>query len=109
MMLLFNVVVLAYGIYTIYAAIMVKKTQKLNAWFLGKNQRTVRDEIGYIDYIYGRTITMGAVVLLFGAVQIVDMYGMKIPAQIMGGIILLLLTVFIWFYISMSKAKKKFW
>lgn len=108
MMLLFTVIIVVYGMYTIYAAVKMKKTQKLNGWFTGNSQTPIRDERGYIDYIYGRTIVMGATVLLFGAALGIHEYVRQIP-QVINGMLLLLVTVCVWFYANMSRAKQKFW
>lgn len=108
MQLLFYIMGFVYGIYTIYAAIMAKRSQKLNHWFLGKEQKTIRNEKGYINFIYGRTIVMGATVLLFMIVQIIHMHVVEI-SQIRDAILLLFFTVCIWFYASISRGKQKFW
>lgn len=108
MTFLFNIIILAYGIYTIYAAIIMKKSQKLNGWFLGRDQAPIRDERGYIEFIYAKTITLGLVVIGFAAALAIHEYIHQIP-QIVKGILLLFITVSVWFYASISKAKRMFW
>lgn len=109
MMLIFDVIIFAYGIYTIYAAINMKKTNQLNTWFTGnKAEGLIRDIRGYIEYIYGRTIVMGGMAALFGVVGFINDFVIAVP-QIMKGALILFVTVCIWFYITMTKAKRNFW
>lgn len=108
MMLLFDLAIFLYGGYTIYSAIQMKKTYQLNTWFLGNQTCNIRDPRGYIDYIYGRTIVMGGMAVLFGILGVINDYVIKVNS-IMKAAVLLFLTVCIWFYATMSKAKRKFW
>lgn len=109
MMLIFDVLVFLYGIYTVYSAIVMKRTGQLSSWFRASGQeRPIRDIRGYIDYIYGRTIVMGVIAALFGVAGFVNDYIKAIP-DIMKAMMMLFLTVVIWFYAIMSSAKRKFW
>ncbi len=108
MLILFDAVVFAYGIYTIYSSVRMKRTGQLNSWFTGTAHTPVRDARGYIDYIYGRTIVMGAMAVLYGAVAFVNDYVTPL-AEIMRALVLLFLTVCVWFYVTVNRAKQKFW
>lgn len=108
MLLLFDVMILMYGLYTIYSSVVMKRTGKLGSWFTGAFGSSVRDVRGYIDYIYGRTLVMGAAAVLFGLAALVNDYAMPI-AKVMQALILLFLTVCVWFYVTVSRAKRRFW
>ncbi|MCI8483707.1 MAG: hypothetical protein HFH41_05145 [Lachnospiraceae bacterium] len=107
MLILFDVIIFIYGVYTIYSSIQMKKTRKLSNWFIG-NATTIRDAGGYIDYIFGRTLIMGGMAVLFGIVGFVNDYVKPVP-DVMRVLLLLFLTVCIWFYVSINRAKRQFW
>lgn len=109
MLVLFDVIIFIYGVYTIYSSINMKRTQQLNNWFTGgESAGAIRDVQGYINYIYGRTIVMGAAAVLFGVVGFINDYVTPIT-QVMRAVMLLFLTVCIWFYVTINRAKSRFW
>ena len=109
MLVLFDVIIFIYGVYTIYSSVNMKKTRQLTNWFIGSGTvTTIRDVGGYIDYIYGRTLIMGAMASLFGIIRFINDYITPIHS-IMKAAVLLFITVCIWFYITISRAKSKFW
>lgn len=108
MIIIFDIVIFAYGVYAVYAAINMKKTQKLTSFFTGGDNAPVRDVRGYIDAIYGKTIVMGSVAAVFGSVGFVNDYITPLPF-IMKALMLLFLTVVIWFAVSLNRAKRQFW
>lgn len=108
MLILFDVIIFIYGVYTIYSSIMMKQTGKLNSWFTGPSGANIRDVKGYIDYIYGRTIVMGAMAAVFGVVCFIHDYVMPLT-WLVRALVLLFLTVCIWFFISINRAKRRFW
>lgn len=109
MIVLFDVIIFIYGVYTIYSSINMKRTQQLNNWFVGGESATaIRDVRGYINYIYGRTIVMGSVAVLFGVVGFINDYVTPITG-IMRAVMLLFLTACIWFYVTINRAKRRFW
>ena len=91
MLIIFDIVILAYGVYTIYSAINMKRTQQLNKFFTGGNTMVpIRDVRGYIDAIYHKSFVM------------------PIPV-VMKALVLLFLTVLVWFTVMVSRAKREFW
>ncbi len=108
MVIIFDIVFFLYGIYAIYAAINMKKTQQLSSFFTGGDNSPIRDVGGYINAIYGKTIVMGAMAALFGAVGFINDYVTPISA-VMKALMLLFLTVVIWFGVSLNRAKREFW
>lgn len=105
-MLLMDVIILGYGIYTVYSAIMMKKTGQLGSWLRGPG--VIRDEKGYVAFISGRTIVLGIAAVLFAIVHFVHNYVTAIP-EILSAVLLLFFTVCLWFFGNMARAKQKFW
>ncbi len=108
MLIIFDAVIFIYGLYTIYSSLKMKKTGELSNFFTGGSMEPIRDVHGYIDYIYGRTIVLGAVAVLFGMVGFVNDYITPLP-MLMKALIVLFLTVVIWFTININRAKRRFW
>ncbi len=109
MLIIFDIVILAYGVYTIYSAINMKRTQQLNKFFTGGNTMVpIRDVRGYIDAIYHKSLVLGAMAILFGAVAMINDFVIPIPV-VMKALVLLFLTVLVWFTVMVSRAKREFW
>lgn len=108
MLILFDAMIFLYGAYAIYSSAKMKKTGQLNALFTGPATGQIRDVKGYISYIYGKAMVMGAMAAVFGAAGFFNDYVKPIPA-VMQALILLFLTVCIWFYVSITRAKRRFW
>ena len=108
MIILFDVVIFAYGAYAIYAAIRLKKKQELTSFFTGGDNSPVRDKRGHIEAVYGKTILMGAVAAVYGGVGFVNDYFTPVPV-IMKALMLLFLTAIVWFAISIRRAKRQYW
>ena len=108
MLIIFDAVIFIYGVYTIYSTIKMKRTQELSSFFTGGNMEPIRDVQGYINYIYGRTIVLGSVAILFGVVGFINDYVTSIH-YVMQAMMVLFLTVVVWFTINMNRAKRRFW
>ncbi len=108
MLILFDAMIFLYGAYAIYSSVKMKQTGQLNSLFTGAVTGQIRDVKGYIGYIYRRAMVMGAMAAVFGAVGFFNDYVKPIPT-VMQALILLFLTVCVWFYVSISRAKRKFW
>lgn len=108
MVILFDIVFLLYGAYCVSAAVKMKKTQQMGSFFTGRNHSPIRDKRGYIEAIYGKAIIMGVMAALFGIVGLINDYFIPLP-YVMQALMLLFLTVVVWFEISINRAKRKFW
>lgn len=108
MLIIFDVVIFLYGLYTVYSSIKMKQTQELSNFFTGGSTEPIRDVHGYINYIYGRTIVLGAVAVIFGVVGFVNDYITPL-SYVMKAMVVLFLTVVIWFTITINRAKRRFW
>lgn len=108
MLILFDAVIFIYGVYTVYSSIKMKRTQELSNFFTGGNMEPIRDVRGYINYIYGRTIVLGSVAILFGVVGFINDYVTPLR-YVMQAMMVLFLTVVVWFTININRAKRRFW
>ncbi len=109
MMALFDVVILGYGLYIVYGAVRMKRTRQLSSWLMGSRPAaSMRDVQGYIDYIFGRIVLMGGIAAVFGAVGLYNDLVTPLP-WVMRALVLLFLVVCVWFYVSMNRAKRRFW
>ncbi|MEY8515551.1 hypothetical protein AALC25_01235 [Lachnospiraceae bacterium 29-84] len=109
MLIVLDVILLLYGVYTIYSSVKMKQTQQLSSWLMGnETAASIRDVRGYINYVYTRIIVMGAVAILFAAAGFYNDLVAQIT-EVIQGMMLLFLTVTIWFYFSIRKAKQMFW
>lgn len=108
MLIIFDAVIFLYGVYTVYSSIKMKRTQELTNFFMGNSAGPIRDPHGYINYIYGRTIVLGSVAALFGVAGFINDFVVKLP-WVMNALVVLFLTVVIWFTISINRAKRRFW
>ena len=109
MLIIFDVVILLYGLYTVYSSIKMKRTQELSNFFTGGSTDPIRDVHGYINYIYGRTIVLGTVAIVFGVVSFINDYNIYPLPYVMKALVVLFLTVVIWFSITIKRAKRRFW
>ncbi len=98
------------GGYLVYAGIVMKTQGKIvNNVVMNKgaDESALRDKEGFINYLYGKLIAVGAVVILAGAVNIVN--GMTSQSAIVSTISSLSFFAAIVVYaIVVNKALKKF-
>lgn len=108
MLIIIDAVIFIYGVYTIYSSIKMKQTGELSNFFTGGSTDIIRDVQGYINYIYGRSIVLGAVATVFGVVGFINDYITPI-SYVMKAMVVLFLTVVVWFSIDINRAKRRFW
>lgn len=108
MMSVFDVILLAYGLYTMYSAFMMKKTGVPGKWLISEDEATkCRDMQGFIDALFVKTIIFGAVAVLYGALTILNR--MKLSVPYFDTVCIIVFLVFCIFYVAaLNKAKKKF-
>lgn len=109
MLIIFDAVIFIYGVYTVYSAIKMKQTGELSSFFTGGSTEPVRDVQGYINYIYGRTIVLGTVAAVFGVVGFINDYNIMPLPYVMKALVVLFLTVVVWFTVDINRAKRRFW
>ncbi len=71
--LIFDIILLVYGIYTIYSAFVMKKTQMPVKWLVPEQElKKCRDAKGFAEAMYAKTVVFGVVVALFGLVSFLN-------------------------------------
>lgn len=86
------------GVYLIYTSVQMKRTGEISSAIVGKgyDPKKAKDPKGYIDYMYPRSIIMGAVVVLSGGVNYLNDKYWGIPNfnLIVCGVFLLVIIVY---------------
>lgn len=107
-MAVFDVILIVYGIYTIYASIKMKKTGEPVNWLVGEQEAgKCRDMKGFIDAISGKTIAFGGIAVLYGVVSTFNRMQLKIGALDTVCIIVFLVVCGV-YIVALNRAKKKF-
>lgn len=74
---LMDILLLGIGLYTIYSAVQMKKSGDLKkGWLVGNDvdMRKVKDAKGYIQFIFGKTVFLGAMASFYALVGILTTY-----------------------------------
>lgn len=107
-MSIFDVILIVYGIYTIYSAFMMKRTGVPGKWLITEQEiAKCKDMPGFIDAMYLKTILFGGVALLYGALSTLNRMKLSIPYLDTICIIAFLIVCGI-YIVALNKAKKKF-
>lgn len=89
--LIFDIILLVYGGYTIYSAVVMKKTQTPSKWLVPEQElKKCRDAKGFAEAMYIKTIVFGAVLALFGLVSFLNRMFWLIAAVEYAGIVVFL-------------------
>lgn len=78
---LMDIIIALSGAYLIYSAVKMKRTGEIGSALVGNGYdlKKARDLQGYIAYMYPKSILMGAVVMLSGGVDYLNMAYWNIP------------------------------
>ncbi|MCR4611550.1 MAG: hypothetical protein K5644_06600 [Lachnospiraceae bacterium] len=108
-LIIFDVIVLLLGVYLIFNAIKMKKTDTIPGILLApKELKMCKNPYGFIDYMFPFLLVFGIVCTLFGIVSVLGDGLLDFPAIYNGISVLILLTVWVWFSMMLRKAKTKF-
>ena len=78
--LLFDIIILILGIAAIHAAIRMKKTGVPSAILIPKEEQArVRNAESFCEKMYQPTILFGALICLYGGVDILNRHFLKVP------------------------------
>lgn len=107
-MLLFDIVVLIFGIYMIGAGLKMKKTGEISSAVITAEEiAKCRDKKGFIAFIYWKEAIFGGVVALVGVLGIVNEAIVSLGVLNIIEMIVFFAT-FIWFQIQLRTARKKY-
>ena len=108
-MLIFNAIITAFGIYMAVSALLMKKRGKINPMILAKEEmKKVKDEKGFIDFIYWHEIIFGLLVVIVGIRGVLNEI-IKFPSGISKIFeVVVFLAAFFWFQNSLMQARQRF-
>lgn len=105
-MTIFDVVMIGLGVYIAAAAFNMKKNNEIGTVILADEEvNKCKDKTGFIAYIYWREAVLGAALILYGAIGLLDKYIFKLGGFLNYIPIILLLLVFAWFYKGLQSAR----
>ena len=104
-MLVFDAVILLFGIYMVISSLQMKKSGRINAMVIAEEEmKKCKDTAGFIAFIYWREAVFGGIVALVGLIGIITNF--------LGKLTLLELVIFLgsflWFQNSLKTAREKF-
>lgn len=107
-MLIFDIVILIFGIYMIGAALKMKKTGEISSAVITAEEiAKCKDKKGFIGFIYWKEAAFGGLVALVGALGIINDKVVSLGAFNVIEM-LIFLAAFIWFQNELRRAREKF-
>lgn len=107
-MIIFNIVIMGFGIYMIAAALKMKKTGVISSAVITEEEiAKCKDKKGFIEFMYWREAFFGVLIIIVGALGLVD--DLVVSLGIFNIIeMLVFLAAFLWFQTGLRKAREKF-
>lgn len=107
-MTVFDIILLIYGIYTIYCGIHMKKTGRPAKWLVNEQEfGKCKDSRGFVEEMSGKTVLFGMVAIAYGISSTINR--MKFSSRPMNEVLVLLFLIACVFYIiSLNRAKDKY-
>ncbi len=107
--IVFDVLILLLGLYLIFNAIKMKKTDEMPSILLTpKELNLCKNPYGFIDYMFPFVLIFGIVAAVFGIVSLIGDTLLDFPRIYDGIAVLILLAVWVWFSMMLRRAKSKF-
>lgn len=93
-----DILIMFSGAYLIYVAVQMKRTGEISSAIVGKgcDPKKAKDPKGYIEYMYLKSIIMGAIVILSGGADYLNGKYWNIPnfGLIICGIFLVIIIIY---------------
>lgn len=107
-MIIFNVVILGFGIYMIAAALKMKKTGEISSAVITEEEiAKCKDKQGFVEFMYWREAAFGVMVALVGALGLLD--DLVVSLGVINIIVMVVFLIgFFWFQTGLRKAREKF-
>lgn len=108
---IFGFIGVACGLYIFYAVFKMKTAGEINETILvpkNKDVRKCRDKAAYIGEAVPKMCVLGAVVLLYGCVDLYSSFVQPVGKGLFWAVMLLLLAAIVWFGASVSRMNKKY-
>ena len=108
-MLIFDIVMRGIGIYMVAAGLKMKKENVISPILLAEEEIIkCMDTKGFIAYIYWREVMLGAVLVLYSVIVLLDKYIFKIGGVLEYAPLVVLIMVLFWFYGGLQTARTRF-
>ncbi len=107
-MTIFNVVLIILGIAIIVSALNMKKSKQIGMILAEEELYKCKDTVGFIEAVYRRQAVMGAAVIFYGGIEVLDKYILGIGGFLNYIPAVLVLIVFFWFYKGLQSAKSEY-
>lgn len=107
---IFGLIGVGCGFYCLYGYYMLKfKGKIIPSLFLPKdtNMKKCKDYMGYCSEAQAPTLILGVVVLVYGAVDLYNMY-VRDTGSLLGGMIVLVFAALFFFAVRIKKINKKY-
>ncbi len=111
MMTVFDILLIIFGGYMIFAAVRMKKTGKISTLIVPASEiERIHDKESFIEEVYGKMALFASVIACYGVFGTLTDVIPGIPGVAIGNIIgiLIFFVVMFWFFKSLSKAKGKY-
>jgi len=104
-MLVFDAVILLFGIYMVISSLQMKKSGRINAMVIAEEEmKKCKDTAGFIAFIYWREAVFGGIVALIGIInELTNFLGKLTLLELV-----IFLGSFLWFQNSLKTAREKF-
>lgn len=93
-----DILIMFSGAYLIYAAVQMKRTGEISSAIVGKgcDLKKAKDPKGYIEYMYPKSIIMGAIVILSGGADYLNSKYWNVPnfGLIICGVFLIIIVIY---------------
>lgn len=107
-MMIFNVVLMILGIVIVISAFNMKKSKQIGMILAEEEVYKCKDTVGFIESVYRRQAVLGAVLVLYGGIGLLDKFVLGIGEFLNYVPAILVLAVFFWFYKGLQSAKAKY-
>lgn len=107
---LIDLMVLAFGFYALYSAFVLHKDGKVIRTFLVFKDTDIndcKDLQGYANFMAPKLYTLGAIMIAYGVISMLNTYVVEIPT-LFAIMMIGFLIVLIWYALEVKKALKKY-
>lgn len=107
-MIVFDIVIIGFGLYMIAAGLKMKKTGEISPMVLAEEEmKKCKDKAGFISYIYWKEAVFGAVMIVTGILGLVNEL-VKSLGKFSYVELVVFLAVFLWFSRELGTARGKY-
>lgn len=107
-MIIFDAVILLFGIYMVISSLQMKKSGRINAMVIAEEEmKKCKDPAGFIAFIYWREALFGGIVALVGLIGILNELTNFLGKLTLAELVIFLGS-FLWFQNSLKTAREKF-